>query len=307
MFDSLSLHAYSFVANDLHLRLIMKKTLLIALLALPLIGCVQNQANQKVICTSFYPLYYLASQVVGDTYTVKNLTPVGAEPHDYELTTKDLIAMDSCAAIFINGLGMESWQNALPDSISKKTHLTTSTIDTLKIDGVDDPHVWLNPINAIKQLDIIYTTLCDLDKDNKATFDANYASAKRELIDLDNYLSEERKGFDNEYFAISHAAFGYLADRYHLKQIYVSGISPSQEPSAQDMEKIASQIKEHHISTIFTEELVSKEISEAIARETGAKLDTLNPLEGLEEEEEESEDYISIMKENFSKLKEASK
>ena len=285
----------------------MKKALLIASALMLLSRCGSQESNEKVIYASFYPLYDFASRIAGDLYEVKILTPPGAEPHDYELTTSDLKGLSSCKAVLLNGLGIESWSGHLPESIQSKSVVTTKNITSLQVEGVNDPHVWLNPINAISQMEVIKDYFISIDSEHKTTFESNFDQAKQDFLDLDSRFKEERKEFTQTYFAVNHAAFGYLADRYDLHQVYVSGLSPEQEPSAKDMEQIAKTIREHNITTIFTEEFASSEVSEAIARETGAKLEVLNPLEGLDGEDMKTMDYLSVMKENFSKLKEACK
>ena len=79
----------------------------------------------------------------------------------------------------------------------------------------------------------------------------------------------------------SHSAFGYLADRYELKQIGVTGLDPESEPSPQRLAEVADEAKEHGATTIFFETLVSPKVAETIAREVGAKTAVLDPLEGL--------------------------
>ena len=286
----------------------MKKRIIpyISLLFLLLTGC--DKPNQsKVIYTSFYPIYDFAKRIVGDLYEVKNLTPVGVEPHDYELSTADLRNLSDASLIFFNGIGLEHYADALPKDIKSKANVVTSDIELLQVDGVNDPHVWLNPFNAIIMMDHIKDVLVRFDADHAEIYQANYDAAYADFIALDNEIKTESDGLLQRYFAVSHAAFGYFADRYDLHQVYVNGLSPEQEPSAKDMENIAATIKEYNITTIFTEELASPKIAEAIARETGAKLETLNPLEGLSEEELKSEDYLSVMRTNFAKIKEAAK
>jgi zinc transport system substrate-binding protein len=98
-----------------------------------------------------------------------------------------------------------------------------------------------------------------------------------------------------------------MCDRYGLTQIPVKGLEPDEEPSAKTIENIIEIVNEYNITIIFTEEMVSPEIANKIAEETGARIDTLNPLEGLSEDEVGVEDYISIMKDNFRKIMEANK
>ena len=104
----------------------------------------------------------------------------------------------------------------------------------------------------------------------------------------------------------SHAAFGYLADRYGLEQIAVTGLTPEAEPSARDLERLVDEIREHDATTVFVETLVSPRLAETVAREADVETATLDPLEGLTEEDAEAgADYFSVMRENLRTLREA--
>lgn len=282
----------------------MKKTLLLGLSLLALSGCGNNDESNAIYC-SCYPVFELVSRIAGEDFKVINLTPPGAEPHDYELTPRQLAGMSSAQAIFINGLGLEPWASSLPNSVSSKVVDLSMNVKTLQIDGIIDPHIWLSPTNAIKEMNDIFSHLSTLEGANTSVMKERYNAEVAAFHDLDERLMSLREKFDNENFVVSHASFGYLADQYGLNQIYVSGISPSQEPSAKEMEDIIAKVNDFNINTIFTEELISPKIAEAIARQTNCKLETLDPLEGIEENE--TKNYISVMEQNFSKLLEASK
>jgi zinc transport system substrate-binding protein len=101
----------------------------------------------------------------------------------------------------------------------------------------------------------------------------------------------------------SHAAFGYLADRYHLTQIALSGLTPEQEPTAQDLAAVSEEAKKYGATTIFYETLVSPKISETIAKQVGAKTAVLDPIEGLERGS--TGNYLSVMRENLKTLQTA--
>lgn len=286
----------------------MKKTkaiaFLAALFALSLSGCsaADSDSSGLSIYTSFYPIYDFTRRILKGHGTVTNITPAGSEPHDYELTSDNLKGMEGADAIFVNGLNLEPWYSSLTSSLASKTYTVSDGIPTREIEGAVDPHVWLNPIYAIQEMENITDELISLDPDNEEDYEANLADASIVFEALDVEFSSLSESFANKYIVVSHAAFGYLCDRYSLNQIYVDGLSPDDEPSADDIAKIIDAVNEYHISTIFYEELVSPEISSEIAQETGAKTETLNPLEGLSEEEMTYEDYVSVMADNFRKL-----
>ena len=285
-----------------------KRSLLITLLTLlPLAGCGQND-NSKTIYTSFYPLYDFTKRIVGDKFEVKNLTPVGTEPHDYEPKASEVAGMTSSKALFLNGLGLEHYIDELPSDLAKKSYIVSKDIETLSIDNVTDPHVWLSPKNAIKEMGNILATLKEIDVDNYKYYEDNYNKAVEDFNALDAEFKTTIDGLSNKYLVVSHAAFGYLCHEYGLTQIYVRGLTPDDEPTSKELEEIINQVNTYNVNTIFYEELVSPEISKKIADETGVKTETLNPLEGLEQEDlDAGKDYLSIMRDNLVKIKEANK
>jgi zinc transport system substrate-binding protein len=284
--------------------LFMKKIIPVIALLLSLCSCSESK-TEKVIYTSFYPIYDFTKRIVGDRFDVVNITPYGSEPHDYEPKARDIVKMTTCTALFINGLGLEGYASILPDELAKKTYTVSDGITTMKIDNVIDPHIWLSLDNAKEEMKNILSIMKDIDPDNASYYQDNYEYQAKRFDALKNEYVERFSKVESRYVVVSHAAFGYLCDEYGLEQVYVSGLSPDDEPTAKSLEKIISLVKERHISTIFYEELVSNEISKKIATETGVKTATLNPLEGLSEEESKSEDYLSVMKKNYDLILEA--
>ena len=269
-----------------------------------LFSCTPSVASRTVF-TSFYPIYFLAKNICGDKLIVKNLTPLGNEPHDYSPTAKEVGAMIESKGVLVNGISFEPWLNGLPDELNKKVHLVTRNLDILKIDGRDDPHVWLDPIRFITCLENVFNIVVSINESNKSIYEENFNLTKSKLLELDTYIENELSGIGNRYLLTSHAAYGYFCERYNFTQIYINGIDPDDEPTPQQLTEIINSCRNYHISTIFTEELISKDIANMIARETGAKVEVLNPLESLNTEELKTEDYISVMKDNANKIKES--
>jgi zinc transport system substrate-binding protein len=135
----------------------MKKIFPILLLTLVLTSCQSNQnqidSSKPTIYTSFYTIYDLAKRIVKDKANVINLCPLGTEPHEYTPTSKDISNLYDADLIFINGIGLESWTINLPQEINDKINIVTDSISIEQYDGVNDPHVWLNPLNAIIEME----------------------------------------------------------------------------------------------------------------------------------------------------------
>ncbi|WP_028263364.1 metal ABC transporter solute-binding protein, Zn/Mn family [Atopobium fossor] len=169
--------------------------------------------------------------------------------------------------------------------------------------GAYDPHVWLDPQNAKAEMKNIMDALIKLDPNNKDTYSANFAKWEVECDVLDSEFSEQLVSVSQRTVVVSHAAFGYLCNKYGLTQYSIGDIDAEAEPDAKRMAEIADYVKKNNVTTIFSEELVSPKVAQAIAQEAGAKMEELNPLEGLSDEEiAAGEDYFSVMRSNLKKL-----
>lgn len=167
--------------------------------------------------------------------------------------------------------------------------------------GDTDPHVWLDPKNAKKELENIKDGLIKADAANKEYYEANYKEWAEKFDALDQKFSTELAAFKGSSIVTAHEAFGYLCHAYGLEQVGIEGLSPDSEPDPQRMQEVIEFVKEHKVSTIFFEELVSPKVAESIAAETGAKTAMLNPIESAPEKG----DYVSVMEENLAALKAA--
>ena len=184
-------------------------------------------------------------------------------------------------------------------------HIDEDETHSCGSDGYD-PHVWLNPLNAKKQMEAIKDGLVKVDPSNSGFYQDNYDFYAKKLDDLDKAYKEAVNEFTRKEIVVSHEAFGYLCNAYGLTQIAIEGISSESEPTPAKMAQIIKFVKENDVKVIFFEELASPKVAEAIARETGAKTDLLNPLEGLlEENSKAGKDYFSVMEENLEALKRA--
>ena len=274
------------------------------LLSFLLLTACSSSVNAKpTIVASFYPISFLASSIVGDKFDVVCLTPSGTEPHDFELTPRNVATLHDSKAIFINGLGMESWADSLQQSLKEKTFVLSDGLTTKTIDGRVDPHVWLDTRLYEKMAENLVVTLSKLDETNAQFYRENLASFSKKMADLREYCHKIADSFHDKVIAVNHAAYGYMCDEYSIEQLYINSISPDEEPTQKAIEDILKAIEERGIDTIFFEELASDAVAQKIAKETGAKTESLNPLEGLtEKEEREGMDYFSIYRQNMEKI-----
>ena len=170
--------------------------------------------------------------------------------------------------------------------------------------GPNDPHLWLSPKRALAQAEAIYEGLIAADPSHKDDYQKNYDALKSELSELDASYTEELSKLSHKSIVTSHTAFAYLANDYGLKQLGLAGVNGDVEPSPKDMARIVDFVKDNNVSAIFTEELVSPKVAEAVSKETGAKLDTLFTIEAYTEDmKNNNDDYISLLKKNLETLK----
>ena len=276
------------------------------------------------VLTSFYPMYDFACKIGGDCIDVTNMVPSGTEPHDWEPSTNDLKNLEKADVFIYNGADMEPWADDLLVSRSDTLRVVEASenVELRTTDGEHehahehedadhhhgefDPHVWLDPENAKIEMEAIRDALCAADPENSTVFQSNYEKYAAELDALDAEFREKLAPLPNRTIVVAHEAFGYLCDAYGLTQVGIEGLSPDSEPDPGRMAEVIDFVREHSISTIFFEELVSPKVAEAIASETGAQAKMLSPLEGLSDEQAAAgADYFSVMHDNLAALMEA--
>ena len=164
-----------------------------------------------------------------------------------------------------------------------------------------DPHFWLDPDRMIKVAEALEASFAKIDPANANDYKAGLDKLKTALTGVDNQYKQGFTSCQHKTFITSHAAFGYMAERYGLTQASISGIDPEAEPSPAEMANIKSVVEKTGVKTIFTEELVSDTPAKAIAAETGAETSVLSPLES----KPERGDYSDAMSSNLERLKSA--
>ena len=287
--------------------------LLILVMGLLLGGCKTTSADPSKlqVVTSFYVIYDFAKKIGAEHVQVTNLVSGAQEPHDYELTSGDMILLQKKSVLLVNGLGLEPWLDKLKETVNNPdlTIVTLSkNIDILNTESQADPHIWLDIERAKIMLKNIAEAFSAADPINASDYQANYTKYVVLFDALNENFKYELKSVSKNVFVTTHAAFAYLADAYGLNQIYTSGVLSYDEPSSEAMTKIIELVKTNKVTTIFYEQAGDSKIAEVIANATGAKIAILNPLEGLSQKQiDQGEDYLSVMKNNLSLLSEALK
>jgi zinc transport system substrate-binding protein len=264
------------------------------------------------VVVGFYPLQYAVEQVGGPHVSVRNLTRAGAEPHDLELTPRE-VGQVSRAGLVVY---LKGFQPGVDDAVRSEggdRGLDVSTAARLEgsapaeegeaSPGGPDPHFWLDPTRLADVGDAIAGALAAADPANAADYDRGAATLRTGLEALDTELREGLAGCTNRQLVTSHQAFGYLARRYGLRQTGIAGISPEQEPDAAALAKVADLVRREKVRTVYSEALVSPKIAQTVAAETGARTAVLDPIEGLSSESA-GRDYGAVMRADLATLRE---
>ncbi|TWD14583.1 metal ABC transporter substrate-binding protein [Marihabitans asiaticum] len=271
------------------------------------------------VVTSFYPLQYAIEQVGGERVSVNNLTKPGAEPHDLELSPQDVLTVSKADALVY----LKDFQPAVDDAVgeakesldvTEAARLDLSTTDEHEGEGHEhegddhdhdhgsqDPHFWLDPMRYADVADAIAEELGRLDPEHQSDYTAAAKDLRTRLTDLDASFTEGLKTCTQDDLVTNHAAFGYLADAYGFHQEAIT-LGPDTEPSSTAMAEVVAHVKEHDIATIYAETLVPTDVADTIAKETGATVEVLDPIEGVTDSSA-AHDYFGIMDANLETLK----
>jgi zinc transport system substrate-binding protein len=262
-------------------------------------GCTSDDGSARAgdkpeVVASFFPLAEAARAAGGALVDVRDLTPSGAEPHDLEVTPREVDAIERADLVIVMG---RDFQPAV-EELAKRGDRTLFVLDALGIpdDDVSDPHVWLDPSLMGRVFELVRARMPAIDMSSADSF-AN------EVKSLDETYEDALRECDRRTIVTSHEAFGHLAERYHLREEAIAGIEPSQEPSADRIGELADLVRREGVTTVFTEELVSPRIAETLAREAGGV--TTAVLDPLESEARDNGGYTRRMMENLEVLRTA--
>ena len=263
-------------------------------------GASSGSPGKTSVVAAFYPLAYAGERVGEGKVHVDNLTPPGSEPHDLELTPQEVAQIVQADVVLYLSHG---FQPAVADAVKQARGTVVDVLAGLRLrksseSGVSaDPHVWLDPILFSHVVERIGAVLHEP------------ARAAALVADLHRLDREYRAGLAHctrREIVTSHAAFGYLAQRYGLVQVPITGLAPESEPSPQQLANVVRLVRRTHATRVFFETLVSPRLADTVAREVGARTAVLDPIEGLTPaEQKRGENYLSIMRSNLAALRRA--
>jgi zinc transport system substrate-binding protein len=275
-------------------------------------------SSRAQVVASFYPLAFVAEEVAGDDADVTNLTPPGTEPHDLELTPRQVGRISEADLLLYLG---QRFQPSLEDAASEASGRAVDVLEGLELataeedgehadeaeeadeeeHGEWDPHVWLDPTRFAAIARNVGSHLAEIDPDNADGYWERAEDLATQLEDLNSEFEEGLANCERTEIVVSHDAFSYLAREYGLEQVSIAGIDPESEPSPARVAEVADFAAEHGVTTIFFETLLSPAIAETIADEIGVTTEKLDPIEGPPE----GTDYFGAMRANLGALQAA--
>lgn len=280
------------------------------------------QPGQLDVVVAFYPFQFVTERVAGDHAKVSNLTSPGTEPHDLELTPRQVGSLADADLIVYE----KTFQPAVDEAVAQSGNdraLDTATVVPLQPATVEDehdhggeeagheehaegldPHVWLDPANLATIAGEVQRRLSAADPTHAGDYATNAKALTADLTGLSRDFETGLVQCERREFITTHAAFGYLAQRYRLTQIGISGLSPESEPSPARIAAVQTEAREHSVTTIFYETLVSPAVATSIASDLGLTTDVLDPIEGITPQSRGT-DYLSVMRTNLAALQKA--
>ncbi|MER6331880.1 metal ABC transporter substrate-binding protein [Streptomyces sp. NPDC001034] len=290
-------------------------------------GCSGNDAaaagdGRLDVIASFYPMSFLAERIGGDHVHVTSLTTPGQEPHDLEISPRQIAAIDDADAV----LYLKNLQPSVDDAVAQssvKTKIDAAALTTLEAHGNEvgghaaahdtrpgeepagrDPHLWLDPVRYAQVAQGVGKALEKADPRHAGDYEKNTTALVKQLNDLDQRFRTGLAHTRSKVFLTTHAAFGYLAERYGLTEEAVNGLDPDSEPSAARVRDLERMAKADRVSTVFYETLVSDKTAKTIAHDADLRTDVLDPLEGITAKSRGT-DYFSVQNANLKALQQA--
>lgn len=305
---------------------------IITTLLVGLVGCtyskdsntdkIEEESKIKVT-TSIYPIKEMAKSIGGDKISVRSMVPDGAEPHDFEPKAKDMVELSKSNLFIYNGLEMEHWVDKVLDTAGEENIKSINTSKNASIIEVNneihedkfedghnhteedghnhgriDPHIWLSPIEALKQGKEIEQGLIEVDPANKKYYEENYIKFSEQLNDLYEEYKEKFKEITNKNFVTSHGAFAYLCRDFGLTQNSVEDAFGEGEITPKHLKELSDYCKKNNVKVIFTPDTESEKVSDTLAKEINAKVAKISSLETKSQDKS----YLEIMKNNLETI-----
>jgi zinc transport system substrate-binding protein len=277
-------------------------------LAVLLTGCRVPGSGGPTVVTSFYPLYFLADEIAGRYNDVLDLTPPGVEPHEYELTVRQVAKIDEARVGFYEKGVAPSVDQAMANDSPDHQLDVTSVVPLVSSSGSADatandrdPHFWLDPSLMATAARAFAATMAEADPTHAAYYRQRGAHLAHQLHRLDRDYARTLATCRVRTLVVSHDAFEYLGRRYHLDIVPIAGLEPDSEPSLQHLHDLAGLVRDRHVTTVFFETLASPDLARSLAGDLGIATGVLDPIEGLTSTDSHAT-YLTLMRQNLAAI-----
>lgn len=280
-----------------------------------------SSAAKPVVVTTLFPVYDFTRSIVGNRMEVQLLLPPGSEPHHYEPRPEDLIRIERAALFVSTNSAMEPWVGRMLAGMEHKRAQSLEAAAKVRLREIthhedhddghrkgshrQDPHVWLDFTNAQLMVDEIAQGVTAVDPANGAYYRSNAATLKAQLATLDQRFKDGLAACRSRVLLHGgHYAFGYLAQRYGLTYRAALGVTGDAEPSPRQMLALVRQIRENGVKAVYSEELVSPRLAQALAAETNARVLRLHGGHNLAKDElARGTTFVNLMEQNLQSLR----
>jgi len=299
----------------------------------------ESTDGQLTVYASTFALKSMAEEIGGDRVNVEMVIPPGADPHTYEPTSKQMTQIAEADLFLKIGHDLEPYVDSMEESLDGQNVAFVKTAENVTLleasdtvssheeeghseeedeheedsseDNHDshsqyDPHVWLDPTNAVSMAEAVEAAFSEEAPDYKDEFAERLSTFKDEANALDAELKAAVENGSKSELLVTHAAYGYLAERYGFDQLPIAGLTPSEEPSQQALKRIIEEARLHDLNYIAFEDTVTPKVAEVVKQEIGAESVTIYNLESVTKEQMDKS-YFDLMRENVKALETALK
>ena len=276
------------------------------------------------VVTTFLPITLFTRAVAGDCATVTALIPPSTGPHDFQAKPGDLTALRQARVLVKNGLEMESFLDKLVASAGNpqlQVIDSSSGVATLETDHHDDghgeerghghahgavnPHVWLDPLRAVQQVEAIRDGLVKADPSCAEGYRRNAAAYNAELKKLSGEIAAQLQPYRGKTFVAFHDFAPYFAQRYGLRAEFLVDV-PEINPSPVDLQRVAAAVKSSQLKALVSEPQEGNRSFNALARDLGVKVVAFDPLETASEPaSRDPATYLTVMRRSVADLRQA--
>ncbi|MFN6340579.1 MAG: metal ABC transporter solute-binding protein, Zn/Mn family [Cyanobacteriota bacterium] len=270
------------------------------------------------VVTTFLPITLFTRAVAGDCATVTPLIPASTGPHDFQAKPGDLMALRQARVLVKNGLEMESFLGKLIASAGNPqlqvidSSRGVATLDTEHQDdghghdhGAVNPHIWLDPLRAVQQVETIRDGLVKADPSCAEGYRRNAAAFTAELKKLNSEITAQLQPYRGKTFVAFHDFAPYFAQRYGLKAEYLVDV-PEINPSPVDLRRVVAAVRSSQLKALVSEPQEGNRSFNALASDLGVKIVAFDPLETASERASgDPATYLSVMRRNAADLRQA--